>query len=357
LTTVGTNWVAVTVAGGGAGYGDGTNFAASFFYPASVTPDNQGNYFICDLFAHTIRKMSLIGTNYVVTTLAGNGGISGTNDGTNASALFNHPSGIAVDTHSNVFVADQDNYSIRKVSPSGTNWVVTTIAGSPTGFGHVDGTNMVAHFAYPVDIARDSAGNLYVTDYDSGAIRKMTLVGTNWVTTTIAGGTISGSSDGTNTAAEFQGPTGIAFGPNGVLYVCDAINDNIRKLTPMGTNWVVTTIGGWTGNGGFADGTNSRARFYSPYAIAVDPRGNVFVADTGNQIIRLGQPYDLKLQIFPASNHLAALYWPTWSTNTLQTAGSLTNTVWTNLNGAVFQGASFVSTNGASNATAFFRLH
>jgi sugar lactone lactonase YvrE len=288
--------------------------------------------------------------------LAGSAGVSGTNDGTNFSAQFNRPIGLTVDTHSNIFVADAYNSTIRRVSPSGTNWVVTTIAGLAGHSGNVNGTNNGARLSQPDGIARDAAGNLYVADQYVPAIRKITPMGTNWVVTTIAGG-IGGNGDGTNGDAQFSSPWGITTDSQGILYVADNFVNTIRKLTPMGTNWVVTTIGGFAGVNQFADGTNSQARFFTPSGITADPRGNLFVADEGNNIIRLGQSLAGTLQIFPAPNRQALLYWPSWSTNALQTTWALTNSAWTNVSGTVQQGASFVSTNSTTNAAAFFRLH
>jgi len=361
ITPVGSNWVTTTIAGGSSGYNDGTNDYAQFTEPSGIAADPHGNFYIADSQAETIRKMTPAGTNWVVTTIAGTAGVSGTNDGTNFTARFSMPWGIAADSRSNVFVVDQYNYTIRKVSPNGTNWVVTTIAGAPGSSGTADGTNNVARFGQPYGITRGPGGQLYVADGGDYAIREIVPEGTNWVVTTIAGGSF-GEVDGTNRNAEFYVPAGISQDANGNLYVSETGN-LIRKLTLQGTNWVVTTIGGQTALDYYpfyADGTNSKARFYDPYGMAADPRGNLFIADTANDVIRLGQSLTLQLQIYPvtpATNHQAALYWQAWSTNVLQTTSVITNTVWTNLTGAVWQGASFVSTNGTTNRAAFFRLH
>ena len=132
----------------------------------------------------------------------------------------------------------------------------------------------------------DSADNLYVTDYGNDTIRKMTPVGTNWVVTTIAGSPRSyGSADGTNGAAQFYlyYTSGIAVDTNGNLYVADQRNDTIRKIRPVGTNWVVTTIAGSAGISGSADSTNNAARFYYPAGVAVDTYGNLYVSDYLNR--------------------------------------------------------------------------
>jgi ribosomal protein S11 len=138
-------------------------------------------------------------------------------------------------------------------------------------------------------VAVDSVGNLYVTDTDNHTIRKVTPVGTNWVVTTLAGKAGSpGSADGTNSAARFNGPTSVTVDSAGNAYVSDYANDTIRKVTPVGTNWVVTTLAGLAGAAGSADGTGSAARFLHPGGGAVDSTGNVYVADYGNDTIRKG---------------------------------------------------------------------
>ncbi len=141
----------------------------------------------------------------------------------------------------------------------------------------------------PTGVAVDSAGNLYVADCNNCTIRKVTPVGTNWVVTTLAGRAgKSGSADGTNSAARFYSPTGVAVDSAGNVYVADFYNNTIRKVTPVGTNWVVTTLAGQAGASGSADGTGSAARFYHPFGVAVDSAGNVYVADSA-ELTRSGK--------------------------------------------------------------------
>src|SRR5689334_19104519 len=142
-------------------------------------------------------------------------------------------------------------------------YTFTTIAGKAGLSGSADGTGSAARFNQPGGMAVDSAGNLYVADGNNNTIRKITLVGTNWVVTTLAGKAgASGSADGTNGAARFNGVADLAMDRAGSLYVVDAVTDTIRKVTPMGTNWVVTTLAGEAGDAGSADGTNSAARVF-----------------------------------------------------------------------------------------------
>jgi hypothetical protein len=198
-----------------------------------------------------------------------------------------------VDGAGNVYVSDGNNDTIRKLTLAGTNWVSSTIAGLAGSAGSADGTNSRVRFNGPIAITVDGAGNLYVADHYNFTIRKLTPSETNWVSTTIAGRAgISGSTDGTNSAARFAYALTIAVDGSGHLYVAENGNSTIRKLTPVGTNWVSATIGGRAGFPGSADGTNSAARFSGPGA-TVDSTGDLFIADSGNNTIRKGVPLSI----------------------------------------------------------------
>lgn len=269
--------VVTTLAGGTAGSADGTNDTAQFGGPTGVAVDSAGNVYVADHGNHTIRKVTPEG---VVTTLAGLAGYSGSADGTNSTARFYYPSGVAVDDVGNVYVADTENFTIRKVTPAG---VVTTVAGLAHSSGSADGTGSDARFNYPKDVAVDSGGNVYVADYYNDTIRK---IAPGNVVTTLAGlaGNI-GSTDGTGNAARFHYPSGVAVDSFGNVYVADANNHTIRRATPDGE---VTTLAGKAGGAGGADGTGSAARFYYPSGVALDSVGNVYVADHDNYTIRKG---------------------------------------------------------------------
>ena len=202
-------------------------------------------------------------TPYTFITLAGKAGYTGGADGTNSAARFYFPAAVALDTNGNLYVADVHNSTIRKVTPLG---VVTTLAGNAGVYGSADGTNSDARFYGPYGVAVDGAGNIYVSDTGNYTIRQVTPVGTNWVVTTLTGRAgVVGSADGTNGAATFRSPAGVVVDSAGNVFVGDTWSHTIRKLTPVGTNWVVTTLVGRAGYPGTADGTNSAARFQAPW--------------------------------------------------------------------------------------------
>ena len=266
-----------TYAGVAQGATDGTGSAARFRIPSGTAVDSAGNVYVADTNNHTIRKITPAG---VVTTLAGTPGVFGFNDGTGAAAQFDYPQDVAVDGSGNVFVADTGNDTIRKITPGG---VVTTFAGTPTVVGSKDGTGTGALFNGPFSLVVDGSGNVFVADTGNFTIRKITPAG---VVTTYAGAVgILGSSNGTGTAANFGSPSGVAVDGSGNVFVADSTNNEIRKVAAGG---VVTTLAGVaTKNGsGHADGTGQTAQFNNPYGVACDSAGNVYVADTNNNTIR-----------------------------------------------------------------------
>jgi sugar lactone lactonase YvrE len=261
-----------TLAGSGSGGStDGISTIASFSYPSDVATDASGNIYVADHFSNKIRKITPEG---VVTTLAGSG-TSGSTDGTGTVASFYLPSGVATDASNNVYVADQYNHKIRKITQEGK---VITLAGSGTS-GSTDGTGTAASFSYPSGVATDASGNIYVADYANYKIRKITQEG---VVTTLAGNGSYGSTDGKGTAASFGRPGGVATDASGNVYVADQSNNKIRKITPEG---IVTTLAG-NGSTGSIDGKGTAASFYRPFGLATDASGNLFIADQENNKIR-----------------------------------------------------------------------
>jgi len=269
--------VVTTLAGraGSPGIADGTGSAARFNYPAGLAVDNAGNVYVADKNNHTIRKVT---PARVVTTLAGMAGVSGSSDGTGAAALFYSPNDLAVDVAGNVYVADSWNSTIRKITPAG---VVATLAGTAGVTVAADGTCQTATFSYPNGVAVDSAGTLYVAETGSGVIRRITP---SCVVTTFAGTpSVSGSTDGVGAAASFGIPFSVKVDSAGNLYVGDPGNNTIRKITPAAA---VSTLAGTAGQNGSADGAGAAARFFNPYGVAADSAGNVYAADEVNGTIR-----------------------------------------------------------------------
>ena len=271
--------VVTTLAGlaGTSGSTDGTGSAARFYLPAGLTVDGSGNIYVADTYNHTIRKITSTGA---VSTLAGQAGSSGSADGSGSNALFNYPSGVAVDSSGDLYVADTNNFTIRKVTPAGA---VSTVAGLAGISGISDGAGSAARFSSPEGVTVDGSGNLYVADTDNHTIRKITPAG---AVTTLAGlaGT-SGGGDGSGSVAQFQYPSDLAVDSAGNLYVADTDNHTIRKITPAG---LVGTVAGLAGSSGSTDGVGSVARMFYPTGVTLDGSGNVYVADTNNHTVRKG---------------------------------------------------------------------
>jgi sugar lactone lactonase YvrE len=260
-----------------------------------------------------------------VSTFAGSG-TAGTDEGPNLTATFNHPAGIALDAQGSLYVTDSYNFRVRKV----TAGAVSTLAGSAPG-GYANGPGATAKFGYLGDLTLDAQGNAYVVDWNAmirkitpsgvvsrlagsgqpgyqdgpGATARFSIIwgivldaqgnvyvadaGNNCIrkitpagqVSTFAGGT-EGYADGSGTAAQFRNPKGLAIDGQGTLFVGDELNHRIRKITPAG---VVSTVAG-SGTRGSADGPGSAAQFYRPTGIAVTQQGDLYVADAGNNRIR-----------------------------------------------------------------------
>jgi sugar lactone lactonase YvrE len=256
-----------TLAGpaGERGAADGIGAEAGFFNPGGVATDSDGNVYVADTYNQTIRKIAPDGT---VTTLAGLAGSVGGGDGKRSAARFSYPNGVATDSSGNVYITA--NNRIRKITPAGD---VTTLAGTMEGFvGTTDGTAAAAKFNFPNGAAVDPGGNVYIAEPNSHTIRKITPAG---VVTTFAGlAGASGDADGTGSAARFNYPNGVATDGDGNVYVADRNNETIRKITPAG---LVTTFAGLAGARGDADGAGSAARFQEPLGVATGGSGDVFV--------------------------------------------------------------------------------
>lgn len=265
-----------TIAGvaGMAGSTDGTGTAARFDTPTGIISDGTSLY-ITDEINHTIRKM-IISTGEV-TTLAGTAGMTGSADGTGATARFYRPRGITTDG-TNLYVTDTFSNTIRQIVIA--TGAVTTLAGTAGMSGSTDGTGAAARFAFPSDLVADSE-NLYVTDRHTHIIRQI-VISTGVVSTLAGTAGMAGSTDGTGAAARFDGPTGITTDGTR-LYVVDTNNNTIRQIVI--STGVVTTLAGTAGMAGSTDGNGSEARFDNPYAIDTDG-SNLYVGEILNQTIR-----------------------------------------------------------------------
>jgi len=277
--TFGQTYTIYTVAGSGApGFGgdNGPATSAALLFPTGVSVDSAGNLYIADTLNSRIRKVS----EGVITTVAGSGppqGFSGDNGPATSAQLF-QPAGVAVDSAGNLYIADYYNNRIRKVS----NGVITTVAGGGGSFFEFSGDNgpaTSAELLYPRGVAVDSAGNLYIADTGNNRVRKVS----NGVITTVAGGGSSLGDNGPATGAQLYDPSGVAVDPAGNLYIADAGNNRIRKVS----NGVITTVAG-NGTQGFSgdNGPAASAQLYDPASVAVDSAGNLYIADVLNNRIR-----------------------------------------------------------------------
>jgi sugar lactone lactonase YvrE/formylglycine-generating enzyme required for sulfatase activity len=261
-----------TLAGNGtSGYVDGPIGSARFANPSAIALDSQGNIFVADGRCR-LRKISSSGQ---VSTLAG--GSFGSADGTGSEAQFSSISGMDIDKEGNLYISDQYNNAIRKVTPTGQ---VTTIAGGSQGA--ADGTGSEAQFNTPYGIACAPDGAIYVVDSGNHTIRKITQ---NGIVTTIAGkASARGSENGIASAARFNTPIGVDCDTGGNLYVSDHGNWRIRKITPEGD--VSTIAGSTTGYYNPANGPANIATFAAPFGLRVDSSWNIWVCDYSIHQIR-----------------------------------------------------------------------
>jgi hypothetical protein len=283
IRKVDTNGIITTVAGNGmlgpSGEGGGysgddsaaTNVSLSL--PFNVVVDASGNLFIADTANSRIRKVD---TNGIITTVAGGG--SGGDGGAATNASLNVPYGVAVDTSGDLFIADTLNNCVREV---GTNGIITTVAGG--GSGGDGGPATDASLSYPSGVAVDGPGNLFIAEWGNSRIRK---VDTNGIITTVAGnGTAGYSGDGgVATNASLGWIYGVAVDGAGNLFIADESNSRIRKVDTSG---IITTVAGnGTGDCSGDSGPATNASLSGPFDVAVDGYGNLFIADTGNNRIR-----------------------------------------------------------------------
>ncbi len=269
-----------------AGSVDGAGTAARFSTPLGVAADSAGNIYVADTTNHIIRKIDSVGG---VTTLAGNitTHTAGNTDGTGAAASFSSPRGVTTDSAGNVYVADTSNHIIRKITPLGVVAQVPINSGTITIYGAMS----LITTGTPSGIATDTDGNIYVTDAVNHAVIKITplggvstIAGVPVTLSSIISSPLSGNTDGIGTAARFNSPRSIAIDRLGNLYVADSGNHTIRKIVI--SSGVVSTLAGTALSSGSVDGLGAVARFNTPLGVVTDSAGNVYVADTGNHTIR-----------------------------------------------------------------------
>ncbi|QTN34276.1 hypothetical protein HZ994_18765 [Akkermansiaceae bacterium] len=275
-----------------AGHRDGKGAGAAFNDPMGLARDAQGNVFLCDARNHVIRKITAAG---VVSTVAGAPGVGGWADGAGGAARFRFPADIAVSPEGDLYVADSGNHCIRMIKADGT---VSTIAGSPgstadvpagtaSGYAVVprnpDGSGGAARFNSPGGIAY-AGGDLYVSDTGNHLIRRVDMQGN---VTTVAGKAGEwGWADGAGASARFSAPLGMCMGSDGNLYIADSDNHAIRRMTPQAT---VTTFSGDPAEHGCKAGAKTEVRYSVPVDVSPHPEGGFIVCESFcNTLFRVG---------------------------------------------------------------------
>lgn len=281
IRKVSTSGIISTFAGTGVGgyAGDGgPAISAQLYAPHGLAFDASGNLYVSEMANFRIRKIT---TSGVISTFAGTGVMGYSGDGGPAtSAKLQNLRGLAFDPSGNLYISDF-NRGVRKINTSG---IISNYAGvGVAGYSGDGGPATNAKFKFPLGIACDNTGNLYIADSGNNCIRK---VNTSGIVSTIAGDTIAGfSGDGGPAAnALFKGPNGVFVSAIGEIYISDTQNHCIRKINSAG---IISTIagsvtGGFSGDGGAA----INAKLYGPYAVTMDALNNLFIADKGNNRIR-----------------------------------------------------------------------
>ena len=276
----------ITLAGeaGISGHADGAGSAAHFFAPAAIALAPNGGLFVADSANHLIRRISPDGS---VATVAGQAGVAGASDGGPGVAHFDTPQALVSDDTGTLYIADSNNCIIRKITPDG---MVATLAGLAGAYDHVDGIGRAARFCTPDGIAVDAARNVYVADFDAGTIRK--IAAADGMVTTLAGNinaAAPGRIDGTGVEALFFQPRGMALASDGSLVVVDTGNQALRKVT-ADVGAVTTLAANPPAESGAVDAVGTSARLRSPLDLTCDGSGTLYIADTGNRTIRVISP-------------------------------------------------------------------
>ncbi len=265
--------ISIVAGGSYKGLKDGGSKSALFNWPTGVATGRDGVLFVADYGNNALREIKdrrVSTINSIASSGAGKGGYK---DGPVKGALFRGPNSIAIDKEGNIFIADADNFRIRKITPDG---VVSTIAGGEPGYRN--GPALEARFGYPTGVALGEDGTLFIADRRTHTIRKLSPRG---IVSTVAGNPNPGYADGRGIMSHFKEPIGVAV-YGGVVYVTDSGNNAVRKIMQDGR--VLTLAGG--PEQGFRDGSRGNARFSWPTGIAIDKQGNIFVCDSRNNSIR-----------------------------------------------------------------------
>jgi sugar lactone lactonase YvrE len=278
--------IITTVAGIGTPGNSGDNglaTKAALNSPNGVAVDSSGNIYIADTGNNVIREVSA--SSGVIERVAGNGtsGYSG-DEGYATNATLNSPNGVALDPSGDIYIADTNNDVIRKVTASSD--IITTVAGSGSaGYNGDKGAATSAKLTIPDSVAVDSSGNIYIADTGNNVIRE--VAASSGDITTIAGNGTSGYSgdNGAATSAKLSIPNGVAVDSSGNTYVADTGNNVIREI--VASSGEIKTVAG-TGTSGYSgdNGKSTSAKLNSPYGVALDSSGDIYIADTGNDIIR-----------------------------------------------------------------------
>lgn len=330
------------------GFANGNGAIAKFDTPFGISVSADGTVIVSDAGNHVLR---VINTNGLVSTLAGQPGVYGSTNGLVSEALFHTPLGIAHDHFGNLIIADSGNHALRRLT---TNNVVETIAGTAEIWGYADGPALQAKFNGPIDVAPTPDGRIYVSDGFNHVIR---CVQTNGLVTTVAGQAGSASwADGSASGARFWNPAGLALDATGELYVADSLNHAIRKIT---ANSTVITVSGRGRVAGSADGANGSGRFFNPYGLAFDPKGQLMVSDSYNQSLRqVLVPFTVSVAA-SGSDTAKLVHWQgvIGRSYQVQFTDDLQNGTWQNLGVAVTAGQTALSqADNSPAANRFYRV-
>jgi hypothetical protein len=328
--------IITTVAGNGiASYsGDGgAATSAELYHPSGVALDTAGNIYIADYANNRIRKVT-VSTNDI-STVAGNGTAGYNGDGGSAiSAELNTPYSVAVDTSGNIYISDTNNYRIRKVTVS--TGVISTVAGTGAGgYTGNGGPAVSAKITQAMGLALDTSSNIYFADWGNAVIREVTA-STGNISTVAGSGSNGFSGDGgPATAAKLYYPYGVAVDTAGNIYIADDVNNRIRKVSASTGN-ISTVAGngaaGYSGDGGAA----TSAALEYPYGVALDTANNIYIADEGNNRIRAVGQVKATPSIFVSCSPNPIAYGSETTTCTATLSGGATGTVTWTINGGAW---------------------